>query len=265
MSTQLSYALDEKQTEHMKQLLGLLDPNRLTRQEFESTTKRLIELVIQNQKQVQEAVARLEQLYSGLFNKIQNHTATSLDDIKNQTNQLFVERRLNDIHMGIKNAAVEHRASIEKTVSQKLKEVDARISKVKDGYTPVKGKDYFDGMPGVPGKSVDMNKIKKIEDDILMIKKLPRGRMGSRMGMRKVPIVTSVDLTASVNGIATTFTLPQDTVKVLGVWSSQFPVTFRQDVDWTFAGRTLTLVQNQVGIPASGQTLWALIETLFYA
>ena len=83
--------------------------------------------------------------------------------------------------------------------------------------------------------------------------------------MRKIPVVQAVDLTSSVNGVATTFILPNDTVKVLGVWSTQFPVTFRKDVDWTFAGRTLTLVQNQVGIPAAGQTLWVLCETLFYA
>lgn len=85
-----------------------------------------------------------------------------------------------------------------------------------------------------------------------------------RLGMRKVPIVKAVDLTASVDGATTTFTLPNDTKRVLGVWSTQFPVTFRENVDWTFAGRTLTLVTSQIDTPQSGQTLWALVETLFY-
>jgi len=54
-----------------------------------------------------------------------------------------------------------------------------------------------------------------------------------------------------------------DTVKVLGVWGTQFPITFEQDNDFTFAGRTLTLT-SQVPAPQTGQTLWCLIETLFY-
>ena len=83
--------------------------------------------------------------------------------------------------------------------------------------------------------------------------------------MKKITYVKSVDLTSQVDGATTTFTLPHATLKVLGVWGTQFPVTFRKDVDWTFAGRTLTLVTSQIDIPQSGQTLWALIEGAFYS
>lgn len=37
--------------------------------------------------------------------------------------------------------------------------VQKRLSQLKDGYTPVKGKDYFDGKPGEPGTDADEEKI----------------------------------------------------------------------------------------------------------
>lgn len=111
---------------------------------------------------------------------------------------------------------------------------------------------------------IDKSAIKGLEEILGELRGLIAAVPRQRMGMRKVPIVRAVDLTSQVDGVVSTFTLPNDTVKVLGVFSTQFPVSFRQDVDWTFAGRTLTLVTSQVGIPQSGQTLWALCEVLFY-
>lgn len=95
-----------------------------------------------------------------------------------------------------------------------------------------------------------------------LIAAVPRGRVG---GARKIQYTRSINLTSQVDGSTSTFTLPRDTVRVLGVFGTQFPMNFNENVDWTFAGVTLTLVTSQVGVPQSGQTLWALVETLFYA
>lgn len=147
----------------------------------------------------------------------------------------------------------------------------------RDGIDGKDGKDGIDGKDGEPGTYINLNELwDKIEEKIRdkqfeeldalrkefseQLSKIPRGKLG----MRKIPIVKSVDLTSQVDGATVAFTLPNDTVKVLGVWGTQFPITFRQDVDWAFSGRTLTLQTDQLGTPQAGQTLWALIETLFY-
>ena len=72
--------------------------------------------------------------------------------------------------------------------------------------------------------------------------------------------VTSMDYNCATSA----FTLDPDVVDVLGVFGTQFPVNFNAGTDWTFAGRTLTLVTAQVGIPQAGQTLWVLADVLFY-
>jgi len=67
----------------------------------------------------------------------------------------------------------------------------------------------------------------EIENIKKVLQNIPRG-----MGRAKTQVIRAVDLTASVDGVTTAFTLPPDTVAVLGVWGTSFPITFRQNVDW---------------------------------
>lgn len=103
--------------------------------------------------------------------------------------------------------------------------------------------------------------IKGLKEEIEMLKQsIVSIRASKRMGMRKVPIIKRENLTSQVNGVTTTFTLPRDTVAVVGVFSTQFPITF-DSADFSLSGNTLTL---NTGIVQYGQTLFAIIETLFY-
>lgn len=157
------------------------------------------------------------------------------------------------------------------------------------GHKPVAGVDYpipengrdgtdgKDGSPDTPeevrdklqslkeDERLDKSAVKGFQEEIEELKKkvsaIPRGRVG---GTRKVQITRVEDLTSQVNGVVTTYSLPRDTVRVHMVWSTQFPQILRPTTDFTFAGQTLTLT-SQVGVIQSGQTLVAMIETLFYA
>lgn len=110
---------------------------------------------------------------------------------------------------------------------------------------------------------LDKSAIKGLEEEIkklqLIIESLPRG--GGGRG--KIPIVKVENLTSQVNGVLKTFALPRDTVRVLGVFGTQFPVIFDPSVDFTLTGNNLVLGAS-VSAPETGQTLFALIETLFY-
>ena len=162
------------------------------------------------------------------------------------------------------------KSSVSKLVDEKLRSVDGKMSKVKSGERGEKGLSGRDGSPDAPEAIADkleslkgdarLNKsaIKGLEEELLKV------RQSKIMGRAKVPMIRAIDLTSQVDGSATTFTVDKDVTKVLGLFGSQFPVTFRATTDWTFAGRTISLVTSQVGTPQSGQTLWALCETLFY-
>jgi hypothetical protein len=248
--------MQEDKQKEAQQLLNALDPMRLSKEDFVNAFQKVLELVLAIQKQQAQAVANLEQTYANLFDKMHADHSSHFQELKGQVNDVFVGDKLKRMHGETRAKFKNLHDSIHSVIDGKIKEVDARMSKVKDGERGLIGPRGLSGRDAI----FDNKILDGIKKDIETIKKLPRGRLG----MKAIRSVRTVDLTSSVDGATTAFTLPQDTISVLGVWSTQFPVTFRQDVDWTFTGRTLTLVVNQVGTPQTGQTLFCLIEALFH-
>jgi len=100
--------------------------------------------------------------------------------------------------------------------------------------------------------------IDKLQEELDELKNRPTGGGGTR----KVVYTKRINLSAQCNGTLKEFLMPKDTLSVIGVWGTQFPITF-DEADFTFEGRTLTLT-SEVGAPQTGQTLFALIQTNFY-
>jgi len=246
----------------------------LKKGDFIESFRKVIDVIVHIQKQQAEAINRLEETYRMIIEKLRNDHTISLGELKKQTNQLFVGERLGQMEKDTKDSFSKLQNSIDKKIkdaemlSETLRSESSRAvsaAKAAESSGASSAARIAEAANSVRNiqtiRGIIIEELKKIRDELETVK---RTRTRS-MGRVKVPMIRAIDLSASVDGSATTFTLPLDTVRVLGVWGTQFPVTFRQDVDWTFAGNTLTLVVAQVGTPQSGQTLWALVETLFYA
>lgn len=152
---------------------------------------------------------------------------------------------------------------IERTETVKEQPIITEI--VKEVAIPEKAEIIRDKLESLKDdERLDKSAIKGLEEGIAelrgLIAAVPRG--GRALGMRKVPIIKRYSLTSQVNGSARSFTVPNDTVEILGIWGTQHPITF-DTADWTFVGNTITLA-NTVSTPQAGQTLHAIIETLFY-
>ena len=143
----------------------------------------------------------------------------------------------------------------------------------KDGES-IKGDKGDDGSPDSPeqvrdkleilqgDERLDVSAIKGIDDKIAILEKRISSIKIPQMGMKKIQYVKRVNLTSQVDGIVTSFTLPKDTVAVISVASTQFPMTF-DAADFTLTGNRLVL-SSSLGTIQAGQTLVALVETLFY-
>ena len=134
-----------------------------------------------------------------------------------------------------------------------------KMEKGKDGYTPIKGKDYFDGEKGENGKDADENKIiqevlKKIPENKSELEKLREDlfneiRRNKRLGgggLSKIHLESKFidDETPSgtVNGTNKAFTLantpnPSTSVKVF-VNGMRMRIT----EDYTLSGKTITFI-----------------------
>jgi hypothetical protein len=104
---------------------------------------------------------------------------------------------------------------------------------------------------------LDQSAIKGLEDIITEVLKNNIGRYvvstgGGSVGARD--LLRYYDLTDQTDGSTKEFSLPS-VWRVIGVYSTQFPINYRPLVDWTVDGNTLTLT-DEVSAPEAGQTLY---------
>lgn len=139
-----------------------------------------------------------------------------------------------------------------------------RGDKGQKGDTGTKGEP---GLPGLPGKDGSPDKPEEIKNKLIGLPIIPwfdagyiknwpswikrLGSIAPRSAISSTVLFS--DLTSQTNGVTKTFTVPAHS-QVVSLTGSQFPHTYRPNVDFTTAGTTLTLTA-EVGAPASGQTL----------
>lgn len=220
-------------------------------QRLDDKTGKVETLLTQHTKTLQS----LEKQHSDTISKIKKDNEAGISNLKR-----FVVERVTDLFT-------------KSGVDKKIQEIDDKIASVRDGAD---GKDASEERvveevlskievpipdPIDPKPLIEELK-KELKDELRAeMQKVTSGiaRGGSR---GKIPIVKRINLTSQVDGATKTFTMPKDCTNVLGVWGTQFPITF-DSADFTFAGRTLTLT-DEVAAPETGQTLMALIEAQFY-
>lgn len=259
--------------------MKILDES-VTKEEFVKAFENVINLVLKIEKKNTQAVDSLEKTYGVLMEKVLNDHTSSLSDLKKQVDHVFVGSQ-------VEKMLKEHEERMKK-VDDSMTKIEERMAKVKDGYTPVKGKDFFDGRNGADGTKLSPQQmrdkletlkgdertdksairgIEELEKEIKDLKEQVKRSKGGIRGMRKIPIVKRYRLTDQCDGVTKSFNLPMDTVDVLGVFGTQFPINYdpynSSGGDWSLNGRTLTLGDG-VSAPQTGQTLWVLIEVLFY-
>lgn len=109
------------------------------------------------------------------------------------------------------------------------------------------------GDPGATGTAEPVD-VDSIVDQVLA--KLPDSAKGGfiqRIVGGGRPRVFYYDLSSQCDGVTKTFAVPLN-FGVLGLWSTQAPITYRPGIDFTEGNRTITLT-SQVGAPQQGQTL----------
>ncbi len=153
-----------------------------------------------------------------------------------------------------------------------------------DGIDGVDGKDGIDGRNGIDGKDGSPDtvediviKLESLEGDKRLDKSAIKGlkeleekinkKSRSSFSMFGNPkrSIRAYNLTSQCNGVLKTFSMPTETIDVIGVFGTQYPINFAPIDDWTFnKGSNSVILGSSVGAPQTGQTLWVLYEKSFY-
>ena len=264
--------IDKKQ--EIQRLLNALDPERLSKENFVTAFEQVVKFLLANEQKLADAVARLEDTYRNLTERNQGDYVSGLTDLKGQVNDLFVGDQLKRMDSETKSSVRKLEGTINSLIEKKLKDADRKLSEL--DTSDKTSKKNLEGLSkaisaNLELKMKEMDTHKSLKDEVIeelkkemttvkdRLANIPRGQA---MGRAKSQITRRVDLTSQVDGNTRSFTLPRDTLAVLGIQGSQFPFTMA-DVDFTLAGNVMTL-GDQVATPAAGQTLVVLLDVLFY-
>lgn len=251
--------MNEQNLTKLEQLLKLLDEN-VKKEDFDKAIEGILRIVVRQEEIIAKALEKLQETYGTAVNRVHSEHSSAYRDLRKQVNEAFVGETISKMKD-------EHGERM-KTIDEKLK----TIKNGKDGHTPIKGKDYFDGTNGIDGNKIragevrdkletlkgedrlDKSAIKGLEEELKGIKKGVSGASTYGISGGAKGRVHYYDLTPQCNGVLKTFAVPLN-FGIIGVFSTQAPINYRPMVDWTVGNRQL-LLTSQVDAPQSGQTLW---------
>lgn len=244
--------------------------------------KKLIEFL----KTIKESVSKEEfltgfKMLSGVLKETESNYDNKLKGIIEDTNKVIntfyddMKTHHGKIDKDFMFKVLDNKKYIDKEISRveklipketDLSSIEERLNTLEtEEVEEIEGKEIVEEINKLPVDTddykIDKEHIKGLVDEIKELRSLITSNKGNtiRGGLPRRRI-TKADLSSQCNGVTKTFTMPVDTMEVIGVWGTQFPVIFSA-TDWSFSGRTLTL-GDSLSAPETNQSLWALIETL---
>jgi len=260
--------LDNNQIKGIQKLLTLLEPDALTRKEFKENFAKVIKFLTSLKEKNQGEFENLNQKFSDQSEKLSGDNTTNLTELKAEFTKL-IDKALKDQEDGMN------------FIRDKVR----KIREGTDGYSPIKGVDYFDGKPGkdgAPGKDAPVDTPRQAKKKIKLLKKKLkikdiknlRKELDELRGSQTVHSLSGgsggigghvryYDLSSKLNGVLKTFSLPAF-ARILSVQSSSFPNAFRETTDYVVDGSLFTIEFtseiNASSTLAAGQTI-----TILYA
>jgi len=247
----------EKQLEKLKTIIDVLDTDRASVDETAEAFQAVLNVIKQLKDTIDRDMAsnkgEMDNLYAGVLEELKKTEQRLIKmsdklESKMDANISIVQKQLLQEVNSIKDTipSIPSFQPLEDRISEVERKIP-EMPKMPD-LKPLETKD----------KQLE-EEIKELKDKLQKLSELPRGRVG---GARKTTSTKRINLTSQCNGTLKSFALPKDVIEVLGVWGTQFPITF-DTADFTLTGNTLTLT-SEVSAPETNQTLFALVTTLFY-
>ena len=233
----------DKEARMLSRMRAIFDEEVPTRQEFVDSFKNVIDYVKKMEGTLSKDISDIADTLKKLADQVKADTSSSIEEVKLTASQLKQLER-----------------TIEKSVTDKMASVDAKMDSVKDGQDADEEKivsSVLSMMPtpkdGSPDTSEQIrNKLETLKDedrlDASAIKGLEKlikkQKVNNVMTPAVIPtgggVVKAYDLSTSLNGVLTTFSLPAFW-RIISVHLSSTPNILRPTTDYTIDGSVFTI------------------------
>lgn len=241
--------------EKVKQnLWNKISGESITKTELATILRPILEMIGASKAEMRSFVEQTRQLYANLLDSQGKRHDGLMADLKKQVDALFIGQKFDQMKK-------EH--------GNMLSELRTKMGQVKNGRTPKKGVDYFDGRPGKDGRLMTPDEVvskinlsevliqaDKIEGLADLNKKVD---MATKQGGRRVlagPNANAIQIanvTSQCNGSNRTFYIPTAR-QIHIVFSHEAPFFYFPGTHFTIGRNSITLLNN-VAAPESGQGL----------
>ena len=244
--------------EKLKEILTVLNDG-IGKKEFRDNFGRILEFLKNLKTKNKEEFTNLKKSISDLSEQLKGDNTTNISSLKEEFIKI-VEKALKEQEDG-------------------MNFIRDKVRRIKEGVDGKDGRNGIDGRPGRDGKDgkdapaetprqikknikllkkkLRIKDIKNLRKELDELKKLRTIMTGGGSGTGG-HIVKCYDLSASLNGVLKTFSLPAFW-RVISVHSSSFPNAFRPTTDYTTNASLMTITftsQIKVGTTlATGQTI----------
>ena len=224
--------------ENLTKLQSLLE-NRLTKADFIKGFEQVIKLVLKIQKDQSEAISRLEETHTMMIGKMKNDNSMSLTEIKNNVNNHitdYTKKHTDTIAEKMAEVKDGKDADEEMMIGKIFNQLKDKVSAVLDKPEEIRNKlEMLEGDERLKMEAIK-GLIEKLEE--MEKKNIKSVYTGGNVGGGK--IVRSYDITASLDGVLKTFSLPAF-ARIISIHLSSFPSILRETTDFTADPSAMTI------------------------
>ena len=222
--------------EKLKEMMKLLNEG-LTREEFVSSFKKVLEIVAKMEQKNRETLDTLQKTYSTLIGKTDNEKSAAIKELKDEAKKSLTE---------LLKISQEKLWQKDKIIEEILKKVPPipPFPEIK----PITTEEIINKINGV----LEVKDIVGLQEKIDELKRIRATGGGFSMG-GLINTTRYADLSSQCNGSNKIFTVPRHR-KIVILTGTDFPIIYRPTIDYTTANLTLTITGACVA-PSSGATL----------
>lgn len=280
-------------TDKLKKLLEVFDSGSPTYEEVAKSVstiiktvkelntlleKKLIEKIDNKLDNADKKLKEQENEFSDIIREAKEESNSTLSSFKKRTiekiNGVFTSSKVNQKLSEILNSTIKVSNEIQENFNEKIREVDDKISQIKDGHTPTKEEitemveEVFSTKKTEETSEELRDKLESLEGDERINIEAIRGlkealdkasatnKVSGLFGTRRIFQPYLDRFTGDTDGATKVFYLKREPLRTdnIEVSGTDFPIILDPTVDFTVEGRKLTL-SDAVPAPASGSTL----------
>lgn len=226
----------------------LTDNERVSKSEFNQLVKMVTEYIRKTQEVTEAELSAIRSALDTLRQQIQEENTGALSQMQSKVDQVFVGDKLNEMGSKIDMSLTELKQTISTIVDRKLKDVDNKLSTVKDGRSftfedlTEDQKEELRGEPGKPDNGAILALKKELDDLKEALKTFTKGSISGGVTNMRITqafkyILKSETPVGDLDGVNTSYTVTQP---IFAILSFALNGEVIHPGNYTVANRTVT-------------------------